>query len=100
MAKISNKLVIVIFVVGRGILAGLGEGADACRIKGKANTKAQKARCKKSIWYLDSELVGIVFFNKFNEISVFVYRIHIVKNIPPTTYYDFTTKHETERKTC
>ena len=45
---------------------------DVAAAAGKASTKAQKARCKKIIWYLDSELVGILFFNKFNEIYVFV----------------------------
>ena len=97
-AKISKKPVIVMFVVGGGILASLGGGANACKIKGKANTKAQKARCKKSIWYLDNELFGIVFFNKFSKISVFVYDNQIGKKIPPTTYYDSTTKQESSGK--
>ena len=48
-AKISKNWVSVKFVVGGGILAGLGEGAEACNKNGKANTKAQKARCKESI---------------------------------------------------
>lgn len=48
-AKMAKKLVSEILVVGGGILAGLGEGADICNKKGKANTKAQKAKCKKRI---------------------------------------------------